>query len=108
MNRDTFMNQAQARATGAFVQRNLQKKTTANVSAFTAGWRGALAAREDFDVSEPLSKLEQQLVDVLGRLHCGALCLGTKDFSPEVWKRDLGRAGDVLVIASRRKAGIEA
>ncbi len=56
--------------------------------------------------TSPLTKLEQQLVDALERLHCGGLCIGSKDFSPEVWKRDLERAANVLVIASRQRAGV--
>jgi hypothetical protein len=54
----------------------------------------------------PLSPLELQLLDALERLHCGGLCVGSADFDPPTWRRDLDRAVDVMVRASRIKAGV--
>lgn len=53
-----------------------------------------------------MTPLELALTEALGRLHCGALCMGSKDFDQATWDRDVARAGNVLVHASREKAGI--
>jgi len=65
----------------------------------------ALAARDATKMAGVLRRTDEaKLVDALSRLHCGALCFGSSDFNPDEWRRDVERAGALLVDASRRKA----